>query len=94
MAFNNDKEGAIKSSDGTELEEANNFKYLSAWMESTEKDIKFSKAVTRRACKKLAKIWKASPLKTFKLRMFTVTLKSVLFYGCETWTISTKLPMS
>ena len=46
MAFtlNNNKGGAIKTSDSTELEEVNNFKYLGAWMESTEKGIKIRKA--------------------------------------------------
>ena len=39
MYFNNNKGGAIKTSDGRELEEVNNFKYLGACMESTKEDI-------------------------------------------------------
>ena len=52
MAFNNNGE-AIKTSDDTELEEVNSFKYLGVW--STEKDIKFRKAAAWRACDKLTK---------------------------------------
>ena len=86
--------GVIKTSDGTELEEVNNFKYLGAWMESTEKDIKFRRAAAWRAYNKLTKIWKSSLPKAFKLRMFTATVESVLLYGCKPWTISAKLAKS
>ena len=45
----------IKTNNGTDLEEVDDFKYLGAWMASTEKDIKFRKAVAWRACNKLSK---------------------------------------
>ena len=60
-------------------------------MEGTEKDIKYRKAAAWRACSKLTKIWKSSLPKTFKLRLFAATVESVLLYGCETWTVSSKL---
>jgi predicted Rdx family selenoprotein len=43
MSYNNGQV-SIRTNDGTELEEVKNFKYLGAWMESTEKDIKVRKA--------------------------------------------------
>ena len=60
-------------------------------MGSTEKDIKFRKASAWRACNKLSKIWKSSLPRAFKLRFFSATVESVLLYGCEAWTLTSKL---
>jgi hypothetical protein len=40
MSFNQVHATDIKTNDDTSLEEVNDFKYLGAWMESTEKEIK------------------------------------------------------
>ena len=90
MSYNSDHT-SIKTNDGTALEEVKNFKYLGAWMESTDKDIKYRKAAAWRACCKLSKIWKSSLPKSFKLRIFSATVESVLLYGCETWTVTPKV---
>ena len=90
MSFNH-KNTIIKTNNGTDLEEVDDFKYLGAWMASTEKDIKFRKAAAWRACNKLSKIWKSALPRSLKLRFFTATVESVLLYGCETWTLSSKL---
>ena len=78
---------------GTALEEVSNFKYLGAWMASTEKDIKMRKGASWRACScsKLTKIWKSTLPKQLKHRIFAATLESVLLYGCEAWTITNKV---
>ena len=54
-------------------------------------DIKQRKAAAWRACSKLSKIWKSSLPRRFKLRLFAVTVESVLLYGCEGWTTTTKI---
>ncbi|XP_072018181.1 uncharacterized protein [Amphiura filiformis] len=39
----------------------------------------------------MAKIWKSSLSTRFKQRLFTATVESVLLYGCEAWTVTSKL---
>lgn len=91
MSFNQKQEITLRTNDGTELEEVKDFKYLGAWMESTEKDVKVRKAAAWKALNKLAKIWKSTLPKPLKLRVFNATVESVLLYGCEAWTVSPKL---
>ena len=59
MSFNSDNV-TITTSNGTDFDQVTDFKYLGAWMASTEKDLKHRKAAAWRACNKLAKIWKSS----------------------------------
>ena len=60
-------------------------------MASTEKDIKTRKAAAWRACNSLHKIWNSSLSRTLKLRVFSATVESVLTYGCEAWTVTSKI---
>ena len=90
MSYNN-RRNSITTNEGVELEEVDDFKYLGAWMKSTERDVKLRKAAAWRACSKLKKIWKSTLTKSFKLRIFAATVESVLLYGCEAWTITPKL---
>ena len=49
----------IMTTDGTQLEVAEDFKYLDSWIDNSEKDFKARKAEAWRACNKLTKIWKS-----------------------------------
>ena len=74
----------------TSLEEVDSFTYLGSIVDKqggTEADIKARIAKARTAFKQLTTVWKASnvSLRT-KLRLFNSNVKSVLLYGCETWT--------
>ena len=91
MSYNQHERVTIKTNDGSILEEVGNFKYLRAWMHSTERDVKQRKAVAWRASSKLTKIWKSSLSRPLKLRLFAATVESVFLYGCEAWTITPKL---
>ena len=91
MAFNHSQNVTIHTNEGLPLDHVTNFKYLGAQMESTEKDVKARKAAAWRACNKLSKIWKSSLPRAFKRRLFAATVESVLLYGCEAWTITSKL---
>ena len=91
MSFNQDQQVKISTNNGTTLDEVKDFKYLGAWMASTEHDVKTRKAAAWRACNSLSKIWKSALPKNFKLRVFSATVESVLTYGCEAWTITPKL---
>ena len=39
----------------------------------------------------MMKIWKSSLPRNLKVKLFTTTVESVLVYGAETWTLTTKL---
>ena len=91
MSYNQHESVTIKDNDGSILEEVGNFKYLGAWMHSTERDVKQRKAAAWRASSKLTKIWKSSLSRPLKLRLFAATVESVFLYGCEAWTITPKL---
>ena len=40
------------------------------------------------ACNKLGKIWKSSPCRELKVRIFLTTVERVFLYGSETWTLT------
>ena len=50
----------------------------------------FRKAMAWKACNKLRKIWKSTLSRNLRNKLFQATVESVLLYGCETWTITTK----
>ena len=56
QAFNHEVPIDVKSRDGTTIKVVKNFKYLGAWMESTEKDINVRIALACKACNNLRKI--------------------------------------
>ena len=89
MAFNQKEPITIKSRSGDAIKVVQNFKYLGAWMASSEKDLNVRKALAWKACHKLSKIWKSS-LK-IKIRLFIATVESVLLYGSETWTLTKQM---
>ena len=91
MAFNQNQEVKIKTSDGTQLEVIDEFTYLGALVSSTIADIKRRIALAWTASNKMHKIWRSPLSRKFKLRLFTSTVESVLLYGCEAWTLTEKL---
>ena len=79
----------VKTMDGTKLEAVNDFKYLGAWMASTDRDIQVRKALAWSALHSMRKLWKSNLKAKIKRRLFVATVESVLLYGSETWTITT-----
>ena len=71
-------------------EEVTEFTYLGSIIDGkggTEADIKARIGKARAAFTQLQKVWKASKVSVkTKIRLFNSNVKSVLMYGCETWT--------
>ena len=89
QAFNQTSPTNVKSLDGQKIKEVENFKYLGAWTENSEKDIKTRKALAWNACNKLEKkIWTLKLSRNLKIRLFVATVESVLLYNSETWTLT------
>ena len=92
MVYNQPTQVEIHTVDGSCLKEEKDFKNLGSWVQSTEQDIKVRKAMAWKACNKLTKIlWKSILSRNLKIKLFHATVESVLLYGCETWTITTKI---
>lgn len=86
MSYN--QEGQIKSLDGNEIKEVDNFVYLGSNVQSTEKDIQIRKAKAWVALNKLDRIWKSNMSSKLKRNFFKATVESVLLYGSTTWTLT------
>ena len=84
MLYNQPVIDEIKTRNNVTLKAVDDFKYLGAWMSSSEKDIKVRKAQAWQACHKLKKIWTSELPRKTKIRLFQTTVESVLLYGSAT----------
>jgi len=87
----NESPAKIQTLDGSSLDIVEDFKYLGAWMASSEKDFNIRKAQAWKACNRMSKIWKSKLARDIKMKLFTTTVESVLMYGAETWTLTAKM---
>ena len=78
----------IYSHNGEQIKLAQDFKYLGSWIDDSLKDIKTRKAQAWSACNKMKEIWRSNMNNDMKKRLFTITVESVLLYGCESWTMT------
>ena len=78
----------IRSKDRIPVREVDDFKYLGARMQSSEKDVSIRKALAWSGCHKLRKVWTSNLSRNIKVRLFVATGESVLLYVSETWTIT------
>ena len=77
-----------------EIEPVENFQYMGSWISDSGHDFKIRKASAWIACNKMRKVWASKMARGTKMRRFRVTVDSVLLYGSETWTVTTKLEKS
>jgi hypothetical protein len=85
------EDGALTTSSGKSLKKVKDFKYLGAWIGTTEHDFIVRKAKAWAACHKMKKIWKSDLRRDLKVRLFQATVESILLYGSETWTMTKSL---
>ena len=69
------------------LEEVYDFKYLGAYIASTDKDIAVRKALAWKALESLDVFWKSDLSRKTKTKIFRTAVEPVLLYGSETWTM-------
>ena len=79
---------ALKTNEGHILEIVENFKYLGAWMLSSDIDIRTRKALAWNALHGMKTLWNSSISLPLKRRLFVATVESVMLYGAEAWTLS------
>ena len=91
MAFNIGEHQPLTTSDGSQLKRTGDFKYLGAWVNTTEQDIRIRKSLAWKALHGMKKIWKSTLSKRLKARFFIGAVETILLYGCEAWTLTRTL---
>ena len=91
MSYNTIQQFENKAIDGLNPKRVEDFKYLGAWIDSSEKDLKIRKALSWITCHQMRNILKSTLSRKMKLRLMQTTVESVLLYGCETWTLTKTL---
>ena len=92
MSFNQNTPPNIQSENSDQpINNVTHFKYLGAWMLSSEKDFENRKALSWSAIHKMKSISNSKMNISLKIRTFKVTVEPILLYGSETWTINVSL---
>ena len=94
MSFNQAQDTVLETVNNENIKKVDNFKYLGVLIDDTANDVKVRKALARKVCNKLNKIWKSFLCKSLKLRTFLTLVESVLLYGSETWTLTKNIEKS
>ena len=79
------------SIDGINLKRVEDFKYIGAWVDSSEKDVKIRKAQAWRICHQMRNICNSKLSRKVNIRLMIATVESILLYSCETWTLKNSL---
>ena len=80
----------ITTIDGAPLEIVEDFRYLGSFINSSEQDIRVRKARAWKALNSMSNVWKSRMPADLKRRIFVATVESVLLYGCECWSLTSK----
>ena len=81
----------IKTLNGTSLKQVEYYKYLGAYISSSEKDFATRNGMAWSACNYMHKIWSSRLSNNLKVKIFRATIEPILLYDSETWTLSRKL---
>ena len=68
-----------------------NYKYLGAWISSSEKDFEIRKALAWTVMHRMKRLWTSNMSNQLKIRAFKATVETVLLYGSQCWTVDSKL---
>ena len=78
------------SLDGSEIEKVDDFLYLGSYTETSHDiDTKIGKAWG--ALNALSKVWLSPIMKATKMRLFKVTVESILLYRSDSWSLTKSL---
>ena len=83
--------GTIAAQNGCDLEQVNDFNYLGSKIISSENDIQMRIGSAWSALYKLTPIWKSNLDVSIKTEFFRATVKSVLTYSSQAWTLTKSL---
>ena len=78
---------SVLSSDGSQIEKVEDFKYLGSYTNS-QHDIQCRKAQAWAAVHTLDKVWRVPICRLTKLNIFRTTVVPILIYGCDSWSLT------
>ena len=81
----------VKTLNDTSLKQVEDYKYLGAYISSSEKDFASRNGMAWSACNNMHKIWSSQLSNNLKVNIFRATIEPILLYGYEMWTLSRKL---
>ena len=85
---NSNSNHPVKTLNGTSLKQVEDYKYLGAYISSSEKDFVTRNGMAWSACNDMHKIWSSQLPNNLKVKIFRATIEPILLYGSETWTLS------
>jgi len=88
---NSNNSHPVKTLNGSSLKQVEDYKYLGAYISSSEKDFATRNGMAWSACNDMHKIWSSQLSNNIKVKIFRATIEPILLYGSETWTLSRKL---
>ena len=74
----------VRTLGGTPLKQVEDYKYLGAYISSSEKDFATRNGMAWSACNDMHKIWSSQLPNNLKVKIFRVTIEPMLLYGSET----------
>ena len=89
--FKINQTGDISTLEVTSLKLVDKFTYLGSSVESTEKDIETRLTKAWTAINRLSIIWKSDLTDKMKRSFCQAVVRSILLYGCTTWTLTKRL---
>ena len=87
----NQSDGDLVTLEGNKLKQVYDFKYLGAWIQSSERDMNIRIGQAWSALNKMGIMWKSNLQNHLKVGFFRATVESVLLYGAESWTMTGKM---
>jgi hypothetical protein len=87
----NQPDGDLVTLEGNKLKQVDKFKYLGAWIQSSEKDMNIRIGQAWSALNKMEKVWKSNLQNHLKVGFFRATVESVMLYGAESWTMTSTM---
>ena len=83
--------GDLVTLGGNKLKQVDNFTHLGSWIQSSEKDMNIRIGQAWSALNKMMKVCKSNLKNHLQIGFFRATVKSVLLYGAECWTMTGKM---
>jgi len=73
------------------IERVDDFKYLGSWIKNSAKEISCRIGTAFTAAKQFKLIWRSQLSRKLKRLFFMSTIQSILFYACESWSLTKTL---
>ena len=85
------EQGKVLSRKNKPIKQVDDFQYLGSWLNTTQRDVEGHISKAWAAYKRMNIIWKSNLDRKIKHHFFRASVESILLYGSESWTVTTKI---